>query len=147
MNILEAGRRSGLGPDTIRFYERKGVLPRPPRRENGYRDYSEQHVATLGLVRGLRHLEMSLAEMRGIALVAHDATCGDLRSTLIEQLEGVLDDSNTRIQEIEHTRSHVSALLSGLRRMRPSERRGPGAMPCGCVELLGAEDEAPDPQR
>jgi DNA-binding transcriptional MerR regulator len=141
MNIQEASQQTGLSPDTIRFYERNGVLPRPPRRANGYRDYAEEHLATLQLVQGLRHLEMSLGEMREVARVAHDATCGELRETLVEQLQGALAQANTRIQELEHARGHIEELLTGLRRMPPTDDRVPGTVPCGCVRLVSAQRE------
>lgn len=137
MNIKRAAERSRLDADTIRFYERSGVLAAPPRRQNGYRDYSEQHIATLELVGGLRHLGLSLEEMRRVAAVAHDATCGDLRSTLIEQLEEVADETARRIEELGRTRGRVETLLAGLRRMQPQDQRIPGATPCQCVELVG----------
>jgi DNA-binding transcriptional MerR regulator len=141
MNIQRAAEATGLSADTIRFYERRGVLPRPPRRENGYRDYTEDHLATLHLVGGLRHLGLSLADMQMIAQVSHDATCGDLRATLIERLGGVLVETEQRIHELEHTCEHVEGLLDGLRSMRASQRRVPGTNPCRCVQLVGAGDE------
>jgi DNA-binding transcriptional MerR regulator len=140
MNIKQAADASGVDPDTIRFYERSGVLPRPPRSANGYRDYSEAHLATLQLVRGLRHLGLSLEEMQRMAAVSHDVTCGELRSTLMEELRHAAEETARRIQELEHTRRHVERLLSGLERMRPRERRVPGSSPCGCVRLVGAKD-------
>lgn len=139
MNILEASRQTDLSPDTIRFYERHGVLPRPPRRENGYRDYAQEHLATLRLVRGLRHLEMSLADMREVARVAHDATCGDLRQTLDGQLRDALERADARIRELEHTRGHIDGLLAGLGRMGPTDERIPGTSPCRCVQLVSAQ--------
>jgi DNA-binding transcriptional MerR regulator len=139
MNIKRAAEASGLEADTIRYYERSGVLPVPPRRPNGYRDYSQEHLATLQLVRGLRHLGLSLDEMRRIAAVAHDATCGELRSALIEEMEDVADETARRIRELELTLTHVQRLLAGLRRMRPRERLVPGATPCRCVTLVGSE--------
>ena len=56
MNIGEAANASSLTPDTIRFYEKKGILPRPPRLASGYRHYTEEHVATLRLAKALREL-------------------------------------------------------------------------------------------
>lgn len=141
MNIQEASQQSGLSPDTIRFYERSGVLPRPPRRANGYRDYAEEHLATLQLVNGLRHLEMSPDDMRKVATVAHDATCSELRDTLVDQLQGVLVRAGARIQELEHARGHVEELLTGLRRMRSTDDRVPGTAPCGCIDLVSAQRE------
>lgn len=137
MNIRRAAEASGLEPDTIRFYERAGVLPAPPRRPSGYRDYSEEHLATLQLVSGLRHLGLSLEAMRRVAGVAHEATCGDLRSALIADLGAVSEQTSRRILELERARGQVDRLLGGLRRMRPRQRRIPGSTPCRCIELVG----------
>ena len=79
MTIAELERRSGLTRANIRFYEAEGLL-RPARRENGYRDYSEEDLALLLRVRLLRELGLPLAEIRqlrggdlalGAALDAH----------------------------------------------------------------------------
>ena len=64
MTIAELERRSGLTRANIRFYEAEGLL-RPARRENGYRDYSEEDLALLLRVRLLRELGLPLAEIRG----------------------------------------------------------------------------------
>ena len=47
LTIGQAAAASGLSPDTIRFYEREGVLPRVPRGTNSYRGYPPEHVETL----------------------------------------------------------------------------------------------------
>jgi DNA-binding transcriptional MerR regulator len=139
MNIRQAAAAAGLSPDTVRFYERKGVLPRPPRQSNRYRAYSEEHVATLKLARGLRQLGVPLDEVRPILAVAHTGICGDIRSRLVETLTAVLNEIDARIGELQRTRLHASALLEGLNAMRPDESRVPGAEACPCVELV-AED-------
>ena len=54
MNIRAAAIASRLTPDTIRFYEKKDILTRPPRLTNGYRHYTDEHVATLRLAKALR---------------------------------------------------------------------------------------------
>ena len=63
MTIAELERRSGLTRANIRFYEAEDLL-RPARRENGYRDYSEEDLALLLRVRLLRELGLPLAEIR-----------------------------------------------------------------------------------
>ena len=83
MNIQEAAAASGLSPDTIRFYEKKRVLPQPPRQANRYREYTDEHVATLRLASGLRQLGVPLAEVPPILDVAHTGVCGDIRGQLI----------------------------------------------------------------
>lgn len=140
MNIREAARTSGLSADTIRFYERKGVLPRPPRRENGYRSYTAEHVRTLRLARGLRDFGLPLAEVGAILPVAHDGTCDDLRETLTRTLPDALTAIEGRIRELRRTSDHLTSILDGLREMQPRDSRVPGMEPCGCVELVSADE-------
>jgi DNA-binding transcriptional MerR regulator len=136
VRIQQAATRSGLSPHTIRFYEREGVLPAPPRAESGYRDYTEQHLAILGLARGLKEINLPLVQMRAALAVAHDGTCGDLRSTLITDLEEASQEMRQRIAELERTGQHVDQLLVALRAMNPSEDRVPNMTPCSCVEIM-----------
>ena len=140
MNIQQAAQASGLSADTIRFYEQKGVLPRPPRRDNGYRAYTDEHVATLRLARGLRDLALPLADVGAILPVAHDGTCGDLRDTLTETLTDALATIAGRIEELNRTSDQLTAILGGLREMQPPDSRVPGMDPCGCVQLVSADE-------
>ncbi|MCH8008868.1 MAG: MerR family transcriptional regulator [Chloroflexi bacterium] len=91
MNIGEAADASSLTPDTIRFYEKKGILPRPPRLASGYRHYTEEHVATLRLAKALRELESPLAEVAPILSVAlafgMHATSRTRRATALTPLQ------------------------------------------------------------
>ena len=140
MNIREAAEASGMTPDTIRFYERKDVLPRSPRAANGYRAYTEEHLATLRLTKSLRDLDLPLAEIGSIVAVAHDGTCGELRGALIDRLSEAVSEIDARIEGLTRTRDELRAILVGLRRMRARERRVPGLTRCACVRLVaGAE--------
>ena len=65
MTIKEVEARSGIGRANIRYYEQAGLL-QPQRRENGYRDYSEEDVRTLMRVLLLRRLGVSIEEIRAI---------------------------------------------------------------------------------
>ena len=138
MNIRKAAEVSGLSADTIRFYEKKGVLPSPPRRENGYREYTEGHVETLRLARGLRDLGLPLAEVSTILPVAHDGTCGDPRETLLGTLDQACGEIERRIEELERTRGELTLILDGVRRMAPDSQQVPGRDACGCVQLVTA---------
>jgi MerR family copper efflux transcriptional regulator len=136
MNIQRAAAASGLSADTIRFYERRGVLPPPPRRSNGYRDYSEQHVETLRLAVGLRALGLSLGEMAGVLALAHDGTCGDVRSVLGRTLAGALEELDDRIEELVSSREQIVRIVEGLGQMQPGDDAVPGMTPCACVQLV-----------
>lgn len=136
MNIQRAAVASGLSADTIRFYERQGVLPLPPRRANGYRDYSEQHVETLRLAVGLRGLGLSLNEMAAVLCLAHDGTCGDIRSVLTRTLAAAVEQLDGRIEELERSRTQIVELADSLERMEPGQESLPGMTPCACVQLI-----------
>jgi DNA-binding transcriptional MerR regulator len=136
MNIAEAARESGLSTDTIRYYERRGVLPPPNRRANRYRDYDETHVAALKLAHGLRELELPLDQVAGIVRVAHDATCGDVRHTLLASMEGTISRVDKRLAQLRRTRQRLRAIAKGVRSMNARSRRVPGLTPCACVRLV-----------
>jgi MerR family copper efflux transcriptional regulator len=77
----QLAQKSGVGVETIRFYERKGLLREPPRRESGYRIYTEDAVARVRFIRRAKELGFTLTEiMELLALQAeNDATCADVR--------------------------------------------------------------------
>jgi arsenate reductase (thioredoxin) len=62
MNISTFARRVGISPSGVRWYEAAGVLPPPVRRDNGYRDYSEEDLSRLTLILALRRLGLTPAE-------------------------------------------------------------------------------------
>ncbi len=63
LRIGELAKRSGLGIETIRFYERKGLLDEPERRPSGYRQYDESVVARLQFIRRTKSLGFTLGEI------------------------------------------------------------------------------------
>jgi MerR family mercuric resistance operon transcriptional regulator len=66
MQIGIVAEKIGLSVDAIRFYERNGLLPRPPRTEGGFRRYGENDVETLAFVRRVQGLGFKLSEIRGL---------------------------------------------------------------------------------
>jgi DNA-binding transcriptional MerR regulator len=141
LNIQQAADVSGLTPDTIRFYERKGVLPRPPRLDNGYRNYTADHVRTLRLAKGLRHLAVPLEEVKPVIAVAHSGSCGEIRADMIDTLEQALTETEQRLSDLAHVRDHLSLILDGLKSMQPSETTVPGMTACKCVQLVSGAAE------
>jgi DNA-binding transcriptional MerR regulator len=142
MNIKDAARAARLTPDTIRFYERKRVLPAPPRAPNGYRHYTEEHVRTLRLAKGLRELGLPLSDVAPILRIAHDGTCREVRESMTGTFTRALGELAARIDELERARDHVSGLLRGLQNMRPKDVAVPGVEACACVRMVAAGDRA-----
>ena len=60
----ELARRAGVNVETLRFYEREGLLPEPPRRESGYRDYPPEAVDLVRFIKRAQELGFSLGEVR-----------------------------------------------------------------------------------
>lgn len=66
MNIGRLAELTGVTPDTLRYYEREGLLDAPARATNGYRSYDDGHAARVRFVRSAQALGFSLAEIRWI---------------------------------------------------------------------------------
>ena len=103
--------QAGVNIETVRYYERIGLLPAPPRSEGGHRIYSEELLRRLIFIRRSRELGFTIEEVRGLlALVdGGDYTCaevkaltldhlGEVRRKLadLERMEAVLDDMAAR---------------------------------------------------
>ncbi len=88
MRIGELARKTGLGIDTIRYYEKSGLLTAPPRRGNGYREYGGDHLERLAFIRHCRALDMPLADVRRLIdfLTCPEADCGDINRLIDSQL-------------------------------------------------------------
>ena len=84
MKIGELARVTGTPVETIRYYEREGLLAAPPRTEGNFRIYDESHLKRLSFIRHCRSLDMALDEVR-ILLRFKDApaeNCGDVNTLL-----------------------------------------------------------------
>jgi DNA-binding transcriptional MerR regulator len=105
MRIGEIATRAGVTVDTVRFYERVGVLPAPERRESGYRDFPPGTVERIRLTRELQGIGFTLADAVD-ALAAHDAggaTCESERW----RLAAVLARVDAKLEELERLRGRI----------------------------------------
>ncbi len=87
--IGELAKLSGLPIDTIRFYERKGLLKSPLRSEGGFRLFSDQDVSRLKFVQRAQALGFSLGEVRDLLILRDEDTepCSHVRNLLESKLE------------------------------------------------------------
>ena len=90
MRIGEIAQSVGIGVETIRFYERKGLIREPPRRSSGYRQYEAGAVRRLRFIRRAKELGFTLAEIKGLLeLRAGPGThCEDIRIELDAKMAG-----------------------------------------------------------
>lgn len=118
MRIGELGKLTGCQPETIRFYEQKGLLPPPVRSGANYRLYDAPHAERLHFIRRCRALGMSLDEVQ-ILLDFHDQPdrpCGGVNE-LVEQHIGQIDQ---QIAELITLRSELSQLRAACESTRPA---------------------------
>lgn len=124
MQIGIVAKRIGLSVDAIRFYERNGLLPRPPRTEGGFRRYGESDVETLAFVRRVQGLGFKLSEIRGLLRLRGNRMqpCAPMQRRLQEKLADV-QRKLADLHKLEHELR--LALRSCSRELRKSEAHCP----------------------
>ncbi len=139
MKIGELARAAATPVETIRYYEREGLLPEAPRTAANYRVYGEEQLERLAFIRHCRSLDMTLEEIR-VLLRFRDAPgddCGVVNQLLDEHIGHVEE----RIRELK-------ALRQQLRRLREQCPDAVGASDCGIIgglEAAAAEPAAAQP--
>lgn len=103
MQIGLVAKRIGLSVDAIRFYERNGLLPRPPRTEGGFRRYGENDMETLAFVRRVQGLGFKLSEIRGLLCLRGNRLqpCAPVQRRLQEKLADV-QQKLSDLRKLEH---------------------------------------------
>ncbi len=127
MKIGELARLAGTNVETIRYYERDGLLPVPARSDGNYRIYGETHVQRLSFIRRCRSLDMALDEIRVLLHFKESPqeNCADVNSLLDRHIGHVTQ----RMQELQELEKQLKDL-----RERCGEARD--AAHCGILDGL-----------
>jgi MerR family mercuric resistance operon transcriptional regulator len=132
--IGELARRAGCNIETIRYYERIGILPAPPR-HGRYRSYQAEHVATLRFVRRSRELGFTLEEVRALLRLAAGghASCAEARVLAVAHLH----DVRSRLSDL---RRMERVLAEAVNACEAGDNKG-----CPLIDSLssGGPDRAP----
>lgn len=134
MKIGELASAAETPVETVRYYEREGLLPPPARTESNYRSYEQRHLERLQFIRYCRGLDMSLEEIR-VLLRFRDApqeNCGDVNQVLDEHIVHV----SRRIRELKALEKELKGLRARCAREQP-------AADCGILEGLEQAAHAP----
>ncbi len=91
LTIGVLSKRTGCNIETIRYYERIGLLPAPPRTEGGHRLYDEAHLKRLTFVRRSRELGFTLNDVRGLLQLVDGGhyTCAEVRDMTLQHLDEI----------------------------------------------------------
>lgn len=112
MKIGEVARISGTGIETIRFYEREGLLLEPERRPSGYRQYDEATVERLNYIRQAKELGFTLAEIKELLELsfAH-SNCEHIR----QRAEGKITDLESKIRSLQQMKRSLRKIVERCR--------------------------------
>lgn len=109
MRIGELAKSAGVPIDTVRYYERHGILPAPRRRPSGYRSYGEEDRARLRFIRRAKSLGFTLGEIR--ELLALTARRGRNMAGVKRAAQEKLADVEHRIADLVRVRDGLHALV------------------------------------
>lgn len=105
LTIGRIAQSAGVAIDTIRFYEREGLLPEPRRRPSGYREYDTSAVSRLRFIRRAKDLGFTLDEIRELLALSADRHGG---------VEGVRDRAAARLAAIDERIAELQRVRNGL---------------------------------
>lgn len=110
LTIGRVARQAGLAIDTVRYYEREGLLEKPVRTAAGYRQYPAGAVARLRFIRQAKDLGFTLSEIRELLAlkVAPGKSCADVR----KRAESKIDDIEQRVAQLNRMKRALAKLAA-----------------------------------
>ncbi|MEO8809887.1 MAG: heavy metal-responsive transcriptional regulator [Rhodanobacter sp.] len=134
LTIGAVAKRVGVGIDTIRFYEREGLLPEPARRASGYRTYGEGTIAQLRFIRRAKQLGFTLEEIGELLVLSTDRQRG---------VKAVKKRAQQRLAVIEQRIVELQRVRDGLAQLIDSCPGHGAPEQCPILRALSDEETAP----
>lgn len=103
-------KQSGVNSETIRYYEKIGLMPDPIRSSGGHRIYEQPHLKRLSFIRRTRELGFTLEEIRGLLGLVDggDYTCAEVRNRTLSHL----DDVAQKIRDLQKMQRTLKSMVS-----------------------------------
>lgn len=136
MQIGEIARRAGVNVQTVRYYERRGLLDEPQRRESGYREYTDGALQRLRFIRRAQELGFTLGEIGELLALRLDpgTSASDVKARALAKI----DEVDARIRDLTRIRAALAHLAGTCR-----GGRGPTG-DCPLLDALGPIGDAAD---
>jgi MerR family mercuric resistance operon transcriptional regulator len=132
MTVGQAARLAGVGVETVRFYEKRGLLEEPARRASGYRDYDDGTVSRLRFIRRAKELGFSLHEIKDLlSLRCSERPCNDVQAR-----------AEAKIAEIEEKVAMLLRMKEVLGRLATSCCEQGDKRRCPILETLEGDENA-----
>ena len=108
---------TGVGIETIRFYEREGLIPEPPRRDSGYRQYPPATIDRVRFIKRAKDLGFTLAEIKELLnlSVGQGTTCADVKRKAMEKIKEV----DAKIADLKRIKQALNQLTDQCRGKGP----------------------------
>lgn len=135
LTIGKLADAAGVGVETIRFYEREGLLPEPPRKRSGYRQYPSEAVARVLFIRRAKELGFTLKEITELLELRVDPgkSCADIRAL-----------AKAKIADVEQKLAELARIKAALERLaRACRGKGPTSE-CPILDAIAKEDSHAD---
>ena len=134
--IGQVARESGVGVETVRFYEREGLIPQPPRPGNGFRRYPQDAISRIRFIQQSKALGFSLRETKELLALRVDSatSCGEVK----KRADGKIADIEKRILALQEMRKALVRLTAACRGKGPTGE-------CPILEALGKPARPPAP--
>ncbi len=118
MKIGEIAERAGVNIQTVRYYERRGLLVPASRTRSGYRMYRRAEVSRLRFIKRAQDMGFSLEEIAELLelRVRHAAACGDVEAKAREKIRVV----EARVRELERMKRSLESLVAACERREPT---------------------------
>lgn len=131
LTIGQLASAAGVGVETIRFYERQGLLPEPPRTRSGYREYPTAAVARVSFIRRAKDLGFTLKEIKELLelRVDPDKSCGDVRAL-----------AKAKITDVEQKMADLARIKSALAKLARACRGEGPTSECPIIDAMEKED-------
>jgi len=110
LTIGRLAKEAGLGIETVRFYERQGLIEPPPRTDSNYRMYPEEEITRLKFIKRAKKLGFTLHEIKDLMALRHDphATKADVKKRTLAKIE----DVTRKIQDLARIKAALERLYS-----------------------------------
>ena len=119
MTIGQVAKLSGVGVETIRFYEREGLLNKPKRKESGYRLFETEVVGRIKFIKRAKQLGFSLREIRELLSLRVDSRVS--ATEVKKRVDSKIEQIDRRIYDLKKVRNALAQLSRSVRKTSISE--------------------------
>ncbi len=132
LSIGQVAKQVGVGVETIRFYERKGLLEKPKRNASGYRQYSQEAIGRISFIKQAKKLGFSLNEISELLSlrVDPDTTCKMVKARAIAKITNI----DSKIEVLQNMKLAIVKLTASCQGTGPTSE-------CPILDFLGSQTD------